>query len=414
MGKQVKSICFFLLFLMCICFITGCTSSQQEKDSETDQKQEQTETTPDEDENQSENPNEAEEEPVESAFLPHDQKIERQVEETLSKMTLEEKIGQLIVVGFSSTKIDSHIKTMIQDYNVGGVILYDRNMESPAQVAQLSKDLQGLAAENNVPIPLMMSIDQEGGEIVRMRDKVADKPSQQELGENADSDAIYETNLQTGKELQEMGIQVNYAPVLDLSATDSRSFGENPNQAAEFGMEAIKGLNDSGITATLKHFPGNGRSDVDPHYDSSEVEADQMDLENNDIFPFKKVIDKVDHNQFFVMVTHLKYPAYDEENPASLSPVIIQELLREKLGYQGIVVTDDLEMGAVNQYYTYQDLGYNTVNAGADLLLVCHKLESQSQVIEGIRDAVETDQLTEERIDESVKRILTYKFEMGL
>ncbi len=399
---------------MCICFITGCTSSQQEKDSETDQKQEQTETTPDEDENQSENPNEAEEEPVESAFLPHDQKIERQVEETLSKMTLEEKIGQLIVVGFSSTKIDSHIKTMIQDYNVGGVILYDRNMESPAQVAQLSKDLQGLAAENNVPIPLMMSIDQEGGEIVRMRDKVADKPSQQELGENADSDAIYETNLQTGKELQEMGIQVNYAPVLDLSATDSRSFGENPNQAAEFGMEAIKGLNDSGITATLKHFPGNGRSDVDPHYDSSEVEADQMDLENNDIFPFKKVIDKVDHNQFFVMVTHLKYPAYDEENPASLSPVIIQELLREKLGYQGIVVTDDLEMGAVNQYYTYQDLGYNTVNAGADLLLVCHKLESQSQVIEGIRDAVETDQLTEERIDESVKRILTYKFEMGL
>ena len=414
MGKQVKSICFFLLFLMCICFITGCTSSQQEKDSETDQKQEQTETTPDEDENQSENPDEAEEEPVESAFLPHDQKIERQVEETLSKMTLEEKIGQLIVVGFSSTKIDSHIKTMIQDYNVGGVILYDRNMESPAQVAQLSKDLQGLAAENNVPIPLMMSIDQEGGEIVRMRDKVADKPSQQELGENADSDAIYETNLQTGKELQEMGIQVNYAPVLDLSATDSRSFGENPNQAAEFGMEAIKGLNDSGVTATLKHFPGNGRSDVDPHYDSSEVEANQMDLENNDIFPFKKVIDKVDHNQFFVMVTHLKYPAYDEENPASLSPVIIQELLREKLGYQGIVVTDDLEMGAVNQYYTYQDLGYNTINAGADLLLVCHKLESQIQVIEGIRDAVETDQLTEERIDESVKRILTYKFAMGL
>jgi len=399
---------------MCICFIAGCTSSQQEKDSETDQKQEQTETTTEEDGNQSENPDETEEGPVESAFLPHDQKIERRVEETLSKMTLEEKIGQLIVVGFSSTKIDSHIKTMIQDYNVGGVILYDRNMESPAQVAQLSKDLQGLAAENNVPIPLMMSIDQEGGEIVRMRDKVADKPSQQELGENADSDAIYETNLQTGKELQKMGIQVNHAPVLDLSATDSRSFGENPNQAAEFGMEAIKGLNDSGITATLKHFPGNGRSVVDPHYDSSEVDADQMDLENNDIFPFKKVIDKVDHNQFFVMVTHLKYPAYDEENPASLSPVIIQELLREKLGYQGIVVTDDLEMGAVNQYYTYQDLGYNTINAGADLLLVCHKLESQSQVIKGIRDAVETDQLTEERIDESVKRILTYKFAMGL
>src|SRR5690606_33086321 len=134
---------------------------------------------------------------------------------------------------------------------------------------------------------------------------------------------------------------------------------------------------DSDITAALKHFPGHGRSSVDPHEETSSVHADKLDLENQDIYPFKKIINEIDNNKFFVMVTHIKYPAYDKENPASLSPVIIQDLLRNKLGYKGIVVTDDLEMGAVNKYFTYEDLGYKAVESGADLLLVCHTFENQ-------------------------------------
>ncbi|MGM0903640.1 MAG: glycoside hydrolase family 3 N-terminal domain-containing protein [Bacillota bacterium] len=346
-----------------------------------------------------------EESAAESAFLPKEDDVEKMV----ANMTLEEKIGQLLVVGFSSKQVDNHIQTMIKEYKVGGVILYDRNMESREQVTQLTKNLQGLALENNQQIPLMITIDQEGGQIVRMREHVAVKPSQQELGIRGDAQAVYETNNQTGEELKEMGITVNHAPVLDLSATDSRSFGEDPKKAEALGKQAIKGLNDAGITATIKHFPGNGRSNVDPHYETSSVEAEQLDLENKDIYPFRRVIDDMDHNQFFVMVTHLKYPAYDEENPASISHVIIQNLLREKLGYKGLIVTDDLEMGAVNKYFTYKDLGYSAVDAGNDLLLVCHTFESQKQVIEGIHKAVKTNKLTEERIDESVKRILTYK-----
>ncbi|MCM3586598.1 glycosyl hydrolase family 3 [Mesobacillus maritimus] len=352
---------------------------------------------------------EVEEQPVDSAFLQIEHDVQQQVEKLIASMTLEEKIGQMIVVGFSSKAIDSHIKAMIQEYKAGGVILYDRNMDSPKQVKELTDSLQWLARGNEHKIPLMISIDQEGGQIVRMRDKVAKKPSQKELGIRGDDVVIYETNLQTGKELMEMGIQVNHAPVLDLSATDSRSYGEDPMQASEYGKLAVQGLNDAGVTATLKHFPGNGRSEVDPHYEASSVEANQLDLENQDILPFKEIMDGIDHQNFFVMVTHLKYPAYDDEHPASISPIIIQELLRGKLQYEGLVVTDDLEMGAVNKYFTYKDLGYSAVDAGNDLLLVCHTFDSQKQVIQGIQEAVENKQLSEERIDESVRRILLYK-----
>ena len=336
--------------------------------------------------------------------------MERKIDGLIAKMTLREKIGQLMVVGFNSTTIDKHITTMISEYNVGGVILFDRNMESQDQVASLNKQLQQLSMENENGIPLILSIDQEGGQIVRMRDQVSPIPSQQELGQSNDPQEVYNVAGRTGNELISMGFNVNFAPVLDLSETDSRSFGKEPEKANYLGSQVIAGMVDSGITATLKHFPGNGRSDVDPHVESSSVQADKLDLENQDIYPFKKIINEIDNNHFFVMVTHIKYPAYDKDNPASISPIIIQDLLREQLGFKGIVVTDDLEMGAVNKYFTYEDLGYRAIDSGADLLLVCHTLENQKKVFNGILNAVNTNKLSEERIDESVKRILMHKF----
>lgn len=336
--------------------------------------------------------------------------IEEKVDHLLKQMTLEEKVGQLVIVGFQTKQPDSLITAMIRDYHVGGVILYDRNMDSPNQVTHLTSDLQRLALENTHQIPLIVSIDQEGGQIVRMRDHVSPIPSQQDLARNKNLETVYNTAVQTGSELKAMGINVNYAPVLDLSNLDSRSFGEDPQKAKEFGEKVIAGFTKSGIIATLKHFPGNGRSNIDPHKDTSAVQANQLDLENNDIYPFKKIIEEVNHQNFFVMVTHIKYPAYDKENPASLSPIIIQQLLRNKLGYKGIVVTDDLEMGAVSKYYSYKELGYSAVKAGADLLLVCHTFDSQKEVISGMIEAVKTNKLSKDRINESVKRILTYKF----
>ncbi|MCQ6277096.1 glycosyl hydrolase family 3 [Bacillus sp. V3B] len=374
------------------------TISQQDREesnsdeSKTEEKQVEEETTTDAEEQQEE------------------MSLDEKVTSIMDSMTLEEKIGQLMVVGFQSHQVDEHIKKMIEDYHVGGVILYDRNMETPKQVAQLTNDLQGLAQNaSNDQIPLTISIDQEGGSIVRMRDRVSPIPSQQELGKRGDEQEIYTTAKRTGRELAAMGINVNYAPDVDLSSIDTRSFGSDPDHAYQFGKQVVNGLADSGIAATLKHFPGNGRSTIDPHIETSSVEANKWDLENNDIYPFKKMIENVDHNQFFVMVTHIKYPAYDQEKPASISPVIIQDLLREQLGYTGLVVTDDLEMGAVSKYFTYQDLGFEAVQAGADVLLVCHTFQNQDQVYKGVLNAVQAGKLAETRIDEAVERILRYK-----
>lgn len=336
---------------------------------------------------------------------------EAKVNSIINSMSLEEKIGQLMVVGFQNTSVDYHIKTMIENYHVGGIILYDRNMDTPEQVASLNKELQALAKKNGQKLPLITSIDQEGGSIVRMRDKVSPIPSQQELGLKGNSKLVYDVAYRSGRELANIGISVNFAPVLDMSDIDTRSFGSDPKKTAVLGTEVVSGMFDAGIEATLKHFPGNGRSNIDPHLETSSVQADQWALENSDIYPFKKIIKEVDNNRFFVMVTHIKYPAYDKENPASISTAIMHDLLRDKLGYKGIVVTDDLEMGAVNKYFTYEDLGYKAIDSGADLLLVCHTLENQKRVFKGILEAVKTKKLKEERINEAVKRVISYKFD---
>lgn len=401
----------FVLGLIVIGLWTYAQSNENEAKSDADEAQAVTE-----DPEKETTKNEVDESSDDDVLLQLDQppltgeELEQKVESIIEQMTLKEKIGQMIVVGFNSPEIDQYITTMISDYHVGGVILFDRNMESPAQVASLNKQLQKLALKKEHQIPLYISIDQEGGDIIRMREKVSPIPSQQELGERNDPEEVLEVAKRTGEELSEMGFTVNHAPVLDLSDRDSRSFGEDPEKANLLGRQVIAGMANSGITATVKHFPGNGRSEVDPHIEQSSVEADKLDLENQDIYPFKQIIQELDHHQFFVMVTHLKYPAYDKENPASISPVIIQDLLRDQLGYTGIVVTDDLEMGAVNKYFTYEDLGYRAVGAGADLLLVCHTYENQQQVYNGILKAVKSGKLSEERIDESVKRILMHKF----
>ena len=350
--------------------------------------------------------------PLEEAvptFFAKNRTIEEKVNSLLEDMSLQEKIGQLLVVGFQSSQVDEHIKKMIQEYKVGGVILFDRNMKDPKQVALLNNELQTMALENKHQIPLTLSVDQEGGQIIRMKDKVSPIPSQQTLGQIGDSKKVYDLAYRTGKELSAMGFNVNFAPVLDLSDTDSRSFGEDPEKTGTLGSQVVTGLMDSGIVATLKHFPGNGRSNIDPHMESSSVQADKGNLRTTDIYPFKQIIDAKDNNRFYVMVTHIKYPAYDRQNPASISSIIIQELLRKELGFTGIVVTDDLEMGAVSKHFTYEDLGSKAVEAGADMLLVCHTFENQQKVYNGIEEAVKSGQLSEERINEAVKRILTNK-----
>ncbi|WP_232726041.1 beta-N-acetylhexosaminidase [Bacillus sp. FJAT-42315] len=335
--------------------------------------------------------------------------LDKKAKKIVNTMTLEEKVGQVLMIGFHGTKVSSEVEAMILNKHIGGIIYFDRNMTAPKQVAELSNSLQSLVADSTFQLPLMTAVDQEGGDIVRMRKEVSPLPSQQKLGQTAMANEIYEIAKLNGKELNSMGININFSPVLDLSANDTRSFGVDKNKAYEFGSSVVQGLNASGVTGALKHFPGHGRSNVDPHVETSSVQADQLDLENSDIYPFKQMIQQKDDNNFFVMVTHVKYPAYDKEKPASLSPVIINDLLRKKLGYQGLVVTDDLEMGAVNKYYSYKDMGKEAIQAGADLLLVCHEYSHQLEVYNGLVEAVQKEEISEERINEAAQRIVLHK-----
>ncbi|MFJ7930073.1 beta-N-acetylhexosaminidase [Peribacillus sp. NPDC096448] len=331
------------------------------------------------------------------------------IEKLLKKMTLEEKIGQLMMVGFKGTEKSDEITELIEQKHIGGVIYFDRNMKSPKQVARLSNSLQQTADQSTHSLPLMVAIDQEGGDIMRMKERVSPLPAQQDLGKNASIEDMYKVAKLNGTELGSMGININFAPVLDLSKTDKRSLGQDPEMVYQYGRKAIQGLNDVSITGALKHFPGNGRSEIDPHVETSSVEANQLDLENSDIYPFKQIISEMDNQKFFVMVTHIKYPAYDKEKPASLSKIIIEDLLRGKLKYEGLVVTDDLEMGAVNKYFSYEEMGKQAILAGADLLLVCHEYSHELEVYDGLLQAVKAGEVPMDRINESVKRVLTYK-----
>mgnify|MGYP000876589233 CR=1 FL=1 len=338
--------------------------------------------------------------------------ISEQADALVKKMTLKEKIGQMMMVGFYGTKPDYAINNLIREQKIGGVIYFDRNMQSPKQVAELSNTLQHTAAAGQPHhLPLLFGTDQEGGEILRMRNKVSPIPSQQVLGKSATARGTYNIAKINGSELAAMGIHLDFAPVLDVSDQDSRSFGSDPLKTYQFGQMAVKGLNDAGVTAVLKHFPGNGRAKTDPHLDTSTVQAGRTELEQTDMVPFKKMIQNENGSRFFVMVTHVKYPAYDAVKPASISPAIIQSLLRDRLKYQGIVISDDLEMGAVSNHYSFQKLGKEAVKAGVDILLVCHEYEHQKAVYQGILSAVRSGEIKESRIDESVRRIVTYKLQ---
>ncbi|MTH54560.1 beta-N-acetylhexosaminidase [Bacillus mangrovi] len=329
--------------------------------------------------------------------------------ELLADMTIEEKVGQLMMVGFHGTEKNKNAAEFIENRKVGGIIYFDRNMSSPGQVAKLSNSLQLSAKSSGHTLPLMIAVDQEGGSVTRMKDQVSPLPSQQELGKIGSSQAVRETARINGRELKAMGINVNFAPVLDLSSTNSRSLGTDPEKTYQLSKEAVAGLNVSNITGALKHFPGHGRSKVDPHKDTSSVQAGQSELEGSDLYPFKEMIQNSPSSQYFVMVTHIKYPAYDQDKPASLSKPIITDLLRQKLGYNGIVVTDDMEMGAVNKYYSYSDMGVEAIKAGVDLLLVCHDYKNQTEMYDRLVKAVKTGEISEERIDKSVLRIISHK-----
>lgn len=332
--------------------------------------------------------------------------IDEKVDQIVESMSQTEKLGQMVMIGIQGTKVDDDSLYMLNQYHMGGVILFDRNMESPEQVKQLTSDLQ---AQSNEKVPLFIGIDEEGGDVVRMAEKLTPPPSQKEIGATGDIEQAKIWAIKTTKSLKDMGINVNFAPVADVGSNDKRSYSTDTNTVIDFVRAATKGYQQENIIYSLKHFPGIGKGKVDSHIDSSSIDVAKEILMTEDILPFKTIIDESDPNDYFILVSHLKYPALDEEYPASLSSKIMTDLLRNKLGYKGIIITDDMEMGAVANHNDFRSIGVNAVKAGADIVLVCHEYEHQQEVYLGLLDAVNSGEISQERIDESVKRIIKVK-----
>lgn len=332
--------------------------------------------------------------------------IDEKVDKIVASMSKTEKIGQMVMIGIQGTKVDDDSLYMLNQYHMGGVILFDRNMKSPEQVKQLTSDLQ---AQSNEKVPLFIGIDEEGGDVVRMAENLTPPPSQKEIGATGDIEQAKTWAIKTAKSLKEMGINVNFAPVADVGSNDKRSYSTDTNTVIDFVRAATKGYQQENIIYSLKHFPGIGKGKVDSHIDSSSIDVVKEVLMTEDILPFKTIIDENEPNDYFILVSHLKYPALDEEYPASLSSKIMTDLLRNELGYKGIIITDDMEMGAVANHNDFRSIGVNAVKAGADIVLVCHEYQHQQEVYLGLLDAVNSGEISQERIDESVKRIIKVK-----
>lgn len=332
--------------------------------------------------------------------------IDEKVDQIVASMSQTEKLGQMVMIGIQGTKVDDDSLYMLNQYHMGGVILFDRNMESPEQVKQLTSDLQ---AQSNEKVPLFIGIDEEGGDVVRMAEKLTPPPSQKEIGATGDIEQAKTWAIKTAKSLKDMGINVNFAPVADVGSNDNRSYSTDVNTVINFVKAAATGYQQENIIYSLKHFPGIGKGQVDSHVEISSIDASKDVLMAEDILPFKTIINENKPEDYFILVSHLNYPALDEEYPASLSSKIMTDLLRNELGYKGIIITDDMEMGAVANHNDFKTVGVNAVKAGADIVLVCHEYQHEQDVYLGLLDAVDNGEISQQRIDESVKRIVKAK-----
>ncbi|MFR2884159.1 glycoside hydrolase family 3 N-terminal domain-containing protein [Veillonella nakazawae] len=332
---------------------------------------------------------------------------EEKVDKLVANMSDADKVGQLLMIGIHGKTLNDDAKFMLNEYRVGGIILFDRNMESKDQVKSLITDINKTGKSAGLT-PLFIGIDQEGGAVARMEDQLIKVPPAEELG-NAPIEQVVSLAKQSGTELKDLGFNINFAPVADLGLTYGRSFSTNPDDVVRYASAVGKAYDEAGLWYSYKHFPGIGKTDVDLHADTSVVPVSKETLLNEDTKVFVNLIKQSKPNTYAIMVSHAMYPQIDADHPSSLSKAIITDWLRKDMGYNGVVVTDDMDMGALAKHYTFGDMAVQSILAGSDILLVCHEYEHMQEAYNGLMKAVKDGSISKERLDESVKRILLMK-----
>ncbi len=334
-----------------------------------------------------------------------------------ANMTLEEQIGQLLVVGFQGTTVPEEIVELIQHYHVGNIIFFSRNIQDAQQVRELTRSLQAIARAAGQPLPLLICTDQENGMVRRLGTDATLFPGNMTMGAIGSEDIAYAVALASGRELKALGIDLNLAPVADVNNNPAnpvigvRSFGEDPQQVARLTAATVKGYRAAGVITSLKHFPGHGDTTVDSHLALPTVPYTLERLEKIELKPF---LSGIEAGADSIMIAHLYLPALMSQSmlPATVSPEIIQSLLREQLGYDGVVLSDCLEMNAVAQTIGTVQGAVMALQAGNDLILVSHQYALQVDSIKAIRAALEAGTVTTEQVRQAAERVLQLKERM--
>jgi beta-N-acetylhexosaminidase len=328
-------------------------------------------------------------------------------------MNLVQKIGQMLVFGWNgempgeSCAINVHARALIEEFHVGGIILMGRNVEglSPERARALIEEFQSMALATGVP-PLLVSVDQEGGRSARFGPPYFNRyPTAKSLGDLNSEETVQRNYRGIGHELGAIGVNCVLAPVLDVNNNPAnpvigdRSFGDDASLVGRLGAAAVRGLQEEAcVMACGKHFPGHGDTDVDSHLALPTIRHGRERLNEIELAPFR---DAIDVGIGSIMTAHILFPELDPYLPASLSRIITTDLLRKELDYDGIIVTDCLEMKGVATDWGTAEAAVLAAIAGADLLLACHTYETQKQVIDALVDAVTAGRLSEDRIDEA-------------
>lgn len=396
---KARSLMFLMIGMLCL-LITACSNTENPPTSQ--QEEEKQSSSNEEAENKSDN---------ESPSPQEEDREKGRIEKLIDKMTTEEKIAQMMFIGLQGTSLSNEEAELIRNEKVGGVILLGGNIQNETQLLQYMKNIKQANKTNHTP--LMLGVDEEGGRVSRIPDSIANFPSSQYIGAHGSPSTSREIGQLLAQKVKAFGFNVNFAPVLDIhnnpqnNVIGDRSFGTTPNIVSEFGIATMNGIKSEGVIPVVKHFPGHGNTSVDSHVSLPNVDKSIEDIKEEEIIPFQKAFNE---GADMVMVAHILYSAFDQEYPATLSKRIITDFLREEMEFEGVVITDDMSMGAITQNYGMEEAAVLSIRAGTDMFMLTSSGEGNyDRVKSALIQAVKQGKIKEQSLNNSVRRILKLK-----
>jgi beta-N-acetylhexosaminidase len=327
---------------------------------------------------------------------------------------MRDKIGQLMIIGLRDTTLSQDEAEFIVRNNIGGVILFPRNIESPEQLHHLCSSIQQLRHKTRDKLPLFISIDMEGGRVARLKKPFTEWPPLEKLGRLDSTSVSFKMALAMGQELSAVGINLDFAPCVDVltnaanKVIGDRSLSSDPEMVAKHASALVRGYIKSGVVACAKHFPGHGNTVIDSHEDLPVEQADMERLKNVELVPFKKTFRaRID----MVMTSHIRFPKIDDKWPVTLSEIFIKDLLRKELRYRNLVITDDLDMKALASHFDRKEIPVRALEAGCDILLYCNEFDRPEMALDAVEHALKEGRLSAKQIDESYGRVAATKKE---